>query len=169
MHSGASGVDAHHPHTLQRLLHLVDGTESRKHPRHQLQVAQGLIVLRRIILGIFSILGKIEQSGRQACLVHPLHHIRVFLHGQPHIPISGRKAATVLGPSRQPRLLGIARGHYHITAVQVTSGPLNGAGGYGETILGGERDARAGNGIQRTHHPGGNGHPYIQSFHTHSS
>ena len=143
----AARVYRHHMNAAHGFLHLVDGLEVGQHPRNELQVADGGLLVRLIILFIFSVVGKIEQPSGQTGFVHAFDDKLGLLDGQPHISVACRKAHALLLSVGQQRTVQMTARHYGIFALKVVAGPFYRAGRHRAACSGVERDAGTGQSV----------------------
>ena len=144
MRRGSPRVRRNDVHSAKPFPRLVHRLERSQHPRHELQVGNGTVLLRRVVGLVTAILREIEQPHRQPGLVEPFGHEIFHLHGHAHISVAGLELQPFLFPACHVSLLFMAARHHHVTAVQVAAAPLYRAGQHGSPVRRLQRDAGAG-------------------------
>ena len=87
MYSGRTGVDMDDTDLLQCLFYLIQGAAFRQDIGYHLKAGQALVFQGSVVGLVFTISGKVEESGRKTFLVDSFHHKFFLLYRQSHIPV----------------------------------------------------------------------------------
>ena len=130
-------------HRFQSFDGFVDSGEVAQNPGNQLQVGHARGLLCRVIGFVLSVIGKVEEPGRQSGFVQSFGYKLFLLYGQSHIAIFGCKFHAGLLPARYIGALFVSAGNNHILAVQVAAAPFDGTGYDFGTVFYREGNSRA--------------------------